>query len=365
MDDTVIVKYFEDLSAKPVLPSEQISQAFVDFERTHADLLLSLDSNNDFWSLLYDKWQAINKDQKVSSKLSVFHSGVKHTNSKISRDLDNFFQTYKTNPNKVQDVISLKIRKSIYYNTLCYLANNNLLDELQSDLFNQVKKIKDDIINSTLRLVVTFAKPYRSKGIHLADLIQQGNLGLLQAIDKFDINSGTRFSTYARWWVRQACIKQIKAQNRIHIPAHIQDKLLKIRREGNDSGDMDGATYERLNAISAQPLSLDAPLRLGSSGDGNSDGIEEGLAGILYNEDQKLPDEETDLAKLSEAISSELINLDPLSREIVVLRRGLFGNAPHNFDEIAELKGFSKETARKLESAALAKMNCDNLRKFL
>jgi RNA polymerase primary sigma factor len=222
---------------------------------------------------------------------------------------------------------------------------------------------KNRMIESNLRLVVANAKRYRGLGLPFLDLIQEGILGLIRAVEKFDWRRGFKFSTYATWWIRQAMQRAVQHQARtIRIPAHIGQSLNKVRgvertlatRLGRDPTleelaaelGMDPRELEELRSAERVPVSLHAPV--------GTDGETE--LGALLPSDDPTPLEEVALELQEESIRRALDHLDPSARRVIELRFGIGGGDPLPLREVAKLMGLSAEGVRKLERRALRRL---------
>jgi RNA polymerase primary sigma factor len=225
------------------------------------------------------------------------------------------------------------------------------------------EEAKRKLIESNLRLVMSITRNYTKAGVPLLDLIQEGNLGLIRAVEKFDYRLGFKLSTYATWWIRQAITRALADQGRtIRVPVHVTDQVRRVLRERRmlaqklnreptleELAAESGFTPERvvnLLELVEEPISLETPV-----GDGES------LYGDLIEDtstDQ--PDAATALELRHEELVEALSHLDARLARVIALRFGLEGERPRTLEEVGELLGITRERVRQLETRALREL---------
>jgi len=422
LDDSITL-YFKEVANHPLLTREEEVALGRTIELAERDiikasllyptqvikfynLLVTHSQNKTLDKLFKDYEELAKKEQEVETWLELLKKELNDLYNLLTReekqskeDIEIIIEKildliYKVRPTKILlDELSCEIRdfakkyKSLHNQNILSKLSMKAKDffgipaeevlasaELIENRFQEIKKAKEQFAKSNLRLIISIARKYAPRGAFLADLIQEGNLGLLKAIEKFDYRRGFKFSTYATWWIRQSITKYLAEHTRtIRIPVHIIETIYKISKIVStkfyqeygrdptieDLANITGMSIERLTQIFKyvkQPLSLEANIHHDE---------DTTLLEFIEDGNSTRPDEYTFNNELSEKVRILLSTLSSREEKVIRLRFGIGEKEACTLEEVGQKFGVSKERIRQIESMALRKLKHPKRIKYL
>ena len=312
--------------------------------------------------------EILNEDGIVDATLGIHDLDEPDLRDLESEEEEDFSDEDILTGNYTDDISDDSVRMYLREIGKIPLLSNEEEAELAKRAMEGDRKAKDKLAEANMRLGVSIAKRYSGRGLELLALIQEGNTGLLRAVDKFDPEKGFKFSTYATWWIRQAITRAIADQARtIRIPVHMVETINKLMRtqrkmtqelnreptneELAKEMDMDADKIEYILKIKQDITSLDAGI-----GRDGEDGEDSTLGDFIEDEDTASPEESASGQLLKEQVREILSSLSDRERKILEMRFGLNGTKSHTLEEVGLEFAVTRERIRQIEAKALMKL---------
>ena len=330
-----------------------------DLEEAVEGMNFDIDTLDKFYDALEDNGIAL-PDEISTSELNAIESEVEAFGTS-----ENMERILEQEGLAIDDPVRMYL-KEIGKVPLLTADRERELAEIMTTSDNEALKLaaKNELVEANLRLVVSIAKRYVGKGMFFLDLIQEGNLGLMKAVDKFDYSKGYKFSTYATWWIRQAITRAIADQARtIRIPVHMVETIHKVSRysrqmlqelgreaTADEIGEKMGMSAEKVREImkiAQDPVSLETPI--GEEEDSH-------LGDFIPDEDTPAPSDAAATTILREVIERELHTLTPREEHVIKLRFGLYDGRTRTLEEVGKEFDITRERIRQIEAKALRKL---------
>ena len=296
------------------------------------------------------------QEVEISAKIKKCEAKARELNATVTK-LTAMKSRLRKNPSKAK-ILSKRIESLSAFTTVFY---------------EWAQRLKQRFVKANLRLVITISRRYMSRGLPLPDLIQEGNLGLMRAVERFDHTKGYKFSTYASWWIHQAILRALQGQTRtIKVPVYLLEQANRVYKTSaklakemerkptpQEIADESGISVEVVKRIlnsTNDAISLDTPVL---------DGEKTTLLDSVSDKEAMIPDSVLAKAALAEKLKEALTLLNPREEEIIRLRFGIDRQSTYTLDEIGKKFNLTRERIRQIEKAALGKLANSNIKDHL
>jgi len=371
--------YFGDLNKYPTMSQDKLNEKLVLGHVCAGNFEMLLAGEPEAQKIYVEEWREVMRSGKRVHKMSSLTGKTQLENAQISNDINTAMKRVEAGVDKstaTGHIMYCNFSMAVHYKVLERFRPVgasvvlSVLDSWKATII----ELNNEIAAANLKLVIKFAKEYQHVGVPLSDLIQEGNIGLMRAIEKFDPSKGLKFTTYAVWWIKQGFLKVIKQNNRlIRIPTHIQETLSRIAKSRElcieETGSeptmaalaaQEGMTEEELEIlynVCMEPISIETVV-MGEQNKQLKDFIPDTTVDLEADLDaHSLRDE------ISKALDKYLTSIE---KDVIIDRYGLFGQTVHTLEEIASKMDKSRERIRQLESSAKKKLEAvDNLKGYV
>ena len=319
------------------------------------------------------------KDAKMPRKEFITLFPGNETNPNWIKELSKSKKAYVSNLEAIgEELIKIQGRlSSVFDNNILSIAEMKEINRMVSIGEAKARRAKKEMVEANLRLVISIAKKYTNRGLLFLDLIQEGNIGLMKAVDKFEYRRGYKFSTYATWWIRQAITRSIADQARtIRIPVHMIETINKLNRisrqilqekgreptpeELAEKMDMPEEKIRKVLKIAKEPISMETPI---------GDDDDSHLGDFIEDLNTQAPSDSAGFEGLRRATKEALSGLTPREAKVLRMRFGIEMNTDHTLEEVGKQFDVTRERIRQIEAKALRKLRhpsrSDELRTFL
>ncbi|NNL84949.1 MAG: sigma-70 family RNA polymerase sigma factor [Myxococcales bacterium] len=367
-EEKLLDRYLAEIRHTAILTREEEVELGRAMARAEVALRDALAASRSSWRSLLVRWETIRGAGQLTSTLT--KSRIEAGGDQLSVQIDTLFLEAADLLEKRPAGYARRLRElfsGIHPRLDLLLQFVDDFDGEHTSKFRKAKAARDDyrsargrFVRHNLRLTVSVAKRFRGMGVSFLDLIQEGNLGLMRAVEKFDPEAGFRFSTYAVWWVRQSCVRAVQNTGRtVRLPTSIHEKLVRLRRV-RGSMEEDPSHQELAEALNLSETEVTSLLRADRRAVSLDEPIEPNdpltLVDRLSDADEESVEEQLDRHAAQTRILPLLAKLTRREREILSWRFGLDGKPEMTLQQIGEKLGLSRERVRQIESEALDKL---------